>query len=71
MSAFGAWPAVLEVVRRSRPPEAQMRALERMLPGTPRRLRWLAWICGAQLALMLLLDLILFFPHVFVNGLPQ
>jgi hypothetical protein len=78
MSAFGAYPLLLDAVREAREfragtaasrREARMRSLERRLPGIERKLRRLAWTCGGLLALMLALDLRVFFPRIFVDGL--
>jgi hypothetical protein len=64
MSAIGVTP-LLDRLRR----EADPGALERQLAGLPARLRWLFWVCGLQLALMLILDLMVYFPDIFMNGL--
>lgn len=60
MSAVGAYP-VLANLRR----EAGLGDLDRQLLVLPGKLRWLAWMCAAQLALIILLDLLVFFPEVF------
>ncbi len=74
MSAFGAYPLLLDAVREARElsagtaasrREAKMRSLERHLPGFERKLRRLVWTCGGLLALMLALDLLVFFPSDF------
>ena len=48
----------------------RLRALEQRLSGLGGRLRWLGWICAAQLLLMLVLDLIVYFPRLFLDGSP-
>lgn len=69
MSAIGAFPLVQAAARRNRETAGDdMRVLEQRLAGLGRRVRWLGWICAAQLLLMLLLDLIVYFPWFFVNG---
>jgi|GEM_PF-6763557 len=74
MSAFGLYPVLLDAVREAREfgagsaasrREARMRSLERRLPGIERKLRRLFWSCGGLLALMLALDLMVFFPRIF------
>ena len=70
MSAIGAFPLVLAAVRRARGPGADMRALEQGLSGLGGRLRWLGWVCAAQLLLMLVLDVIVYFPRLFLDGSP-
>ena len=78
MSAFGAYPLLLDAVRKARDPgvgtaasrrEARMRSLERHLLGIERKLRRLAWTCGGLLALMLALNLLVLYPRIFSNGL--
>ena len=69
MSAIGAFPLVQAALRRHHEPAADMGALEQRLSGLGGRLRWLAWMCAAQLLLMLLLDLMVFFPRLFGAGL--
>lgn len=57
MSAFGAYPAILQQVQAGRladPTEI----------GRP-RFKWLGWACLMQLVLILLLDLLVFFPGLF------
>ncbi len=69
MSAIGAFPLVQAAARRNRETaEDDLRVLEQRLAGLGRRVRWLGWICAAQLLLMLLLDLIVYFPRFFLNG---
>jgi hypothetical protein len=69
MSAIGAFPLVQAAARRNRETaEDDLRVLEQRLSGLGRRVRWLGWICAAQLLLMLLLDLIVYFPRFFLNG---
>lgn len=74
MSAFGAYPVLLDAVREARDAgagnaasrrEARMRGLERRLLGIERKLRWVFWTCGGLLVLMLALDLMVFFPRLF------
>jgi hypothetical protein len=65
MSAIGVTP-LLDGLRR----EADPGTLERQVAGLPARLRWLRRVCAVQLALMLLLDLMVYFPEIFMNG-PQ
>ena len=57
MSAFGAYPSILQKVqaaRRSDPAEVG-----------PYRFGLFGWACLAQLVLILLLDLLVFFPEIF------
>jgi hypothetical protein len=69
MSAIGAFPLVQAAARRNRETAGDdMWVLEQRLSGLGRRVRWLGWICAAQLLLMLLLDLIVYFPRFFLNG---
>jgi hypothetical protein len=65
MSAFGVTP-LLDGLRH----QADPGLLERQLSALPARLRWLFWVCGVQLALMLLLDVMVYFPEILMNG-PQ
>ncbi len=56
MSAFGAYPAILQKVQAARRVDSA--------EAGPFRFGWFVWACLAQLVLMLL-DLLVFFPEIF------
>lgn len=59
MSAFGAYPAVLEHVQSARRGDPVFE---------PPRLSRLGWVCFAQLALFLLLEILVHFPALLANA---